>query len=160
MTSGFGGEFDFISRIKATGRPRLPEVSMDIGDDAAVLDIPGQIVVTTDMLTEGRHFRLDWMDARSAGWRAAIASLSDCAAMGARPVAAFLSIGLPAGRTAVLGDDLALGCLNALSAWNCTLAGGDTIQTDTEVSSILPSWRRLAPGPCFEAGHVREMHFW
>lgn len=152
MDSNFGGEFDFISRIKATSRPRLPQIIADIGDDAAVLDIPGQIVVTTDMLTEGRHFRLDWLDACSVGWRATIASLSDCAAMGARPVAAFLSIGLPAGRAADLGDDLARGCLNALSTWNCTLAGGDTIQTETEVAINLAIVAKAGPRTLLRSG--------
>lgn len=133
MNQNFGGEFDFISRVEAAARIRLPEIIADIGDDAAVLNIPGQLVVTADMLSEGRHFRLDWIDPFSVGWRAAAASLSDCAAMGARPVAAFLSVGFPASRALDLGDGLAKGCIDALAEAGCSLAGGDTIQTESEV---------------------------
>jgi thiamine-monophosphate kinase len=53
------------------------------------------IAVTTDLSIEGRHFRLDWHPAESVGHRALARGLSDLAAMGARPVAAFLSLAVP-----------------------------------------------------------------
>ncbi len=57
---------------------------------------PGEeIAVTTDLSIDGRHFRLEWHPPEAVGHRALARGLSDLAAMGARPVAAFLSLGLP-----------------------------------------------------------------
>jgi thiamine-monophosphate kinase len=70
---------------------------LGIGDDCALLrPAPGEeLAVTTDLSIAGRHFRLDWHPAESVGHRALARGLSDLAAMGARPVAAFLSLALP-----------------------------------------------------------------
>jgi thiamine-monophosphate kinase len=74
-----------------------PELQLGIGDDCALLHpTPGEeLAVTTDLSIAGRHFRLDWHPAESVGHRALARGLSDLAAMGARPVAAFLSLALP-----------------------------------------------------------------
>ena len=56
-----------------------------------------QVVVTTDLLIEGIHFRRDWSDPYSIGWKAAAVNLSDLAAMGADPTFAFVSLALHAG---------------------------------------------------------------
>ena len=53
--------------------------------------------MTTDFTLEGRHFRRDWHPPESVGHRALARGLSDLAAMGARPLAAFLSLALPGG---------------------------------------------------------------
>jgi thiamine-monophosphate kinase len=70
---------------------------LGIGDDCALLrPRPGQeLAVTTDLSIAGRHFRLDWHPPESVGHRVLARGLSDLAAMGARPIAAFLSLGLP-----------------------------------------------------------------
>jgi thiamine-monophosphate kinase len=70
---------------------------LGIGDDCALLRIgPGEeMAVTTDLAVDGRHFRLAWHSPESIGHRTLARGLSDLAAMGARPVAAFLSLGLP-----------------------------------------------------------------
>ena len=85
-------EFDFISKIRATS------VSSKIGDDCAVLpkDSRTDLVITTDLLVEDIDFRLTWTRAQFLGHKALAVSLSDVAAMGAKPVWAMLSIGIPA----------------------------------------------------------------
>jgi thiamine-monophosphate kinase len=90
-------ELEVIRRIRAGARTRNAAVRVGIGDDCAVLKpLPGhELVVTTDFCLEGRHFRKDWHTAESAGHRCLSRGLSDVAAMGARPVAAFLSLALP-----------------------------------------------------------------
>ena len=72
-------------------------VRLGIGDDCALLRLrPGEeLAVTTDLSIAGRHFRLDLHPPESVGHRTLARGLSDLAAMGARPVAAFLSLGLP-----------------------------------------------------------------
>ena len=74
-----------------------PELQLGIGDDCALLrPAPGEeLAITTDLSIAGRHFRLDWHPPESVGHRALARGLSDLAAMGARPVAAFLSLALP-----------------------------------------------------------------
>src|SRR5438270_9010990 len=92
------GEFGLIrwirDRTTASGGTVL-----GIGDDCALLrTTPGaELVVTTDMLMDGRHFRLDEAGAEAVGWKSMGVNLSDIAAMAARPVAAVVAIALPRG---------------------------------------------------------------
>jgi len=79
--------------------PRLPESDVTLlgpGDDAAVLSIDGDLVVSSDVLIEGRHFRTDWSTASDVGWRAAMQNLVDIDAMGAVPTALQVTLAAPA----------------------------------------------------------------
>lgn len=92
------GELALIRQIRSrAGKSSFPGLTLGIGDDCALLrPRPGQeFAVTTDLTIEGRHFRPDWHTPESIGHRALARGLSDLAAMGAQPVAAFLSLGLP-----------------------------------------------------------------
>jgi thiamine-monophosphate kinase len=141
------GELHWIERIRqraATTARGAGALRLGIGDDCAILAPPRghEIVVTTDMSLEGRHFRRDWHPARSVGHRALARGLSDLAAMGARPLAALLSLAIPrslaAEETWVEGF---LGGLLALAAATKTpLAGGDTAEaacSDITIDIIL-----------------------
>jgi thiamine-monophosphate kinase len=79
--------------------PRLPESDVTLlgpGDDAAVLSIDGDLVVSSDVLIEGRHFRTEWSTAADVGWRAAMQNLVDIDAMGAVPTALQITLAAPA----------------------------------------------------------------
>lgn len=95
------GEFDFINSIrrKALRHRRAFNSSLlhGIGDDAAVIEQRGgfDTVVTADLLVEDVDFRLSTTTARHLGHKALAVSLSDIAAMGARPRFALLSVGVP-----------------------------------------------------------------
>ena len=83
------GEFGFIERItRKLGRPPGRGVVLGPGDDAAVLRAPTgrDLVVSTDSLVEGVHFRFRTQAAATIGRRALVANLLDLAAMGARPL--------------------------------------------------------------------------
>src|SRR5579872_6811212 len=84
-------------RQSQTGESGISKVVTGIGDDCAVLRMPPRhdLVVTTDFTLEGVHFRRDWHPPESVGHRCLARGLSDIAAMGGIPVAAFLSIALP-----------------------------------------------------------------
>src|SRR5690242_18266638 len=86
------GEFGLIRAF--TGRfEQGPRVFVGPGDDAAVVRAPkGHVVVSTDLVVEGRHFRRDWATATDVGRRAAAQNLSDINAMGG--VATALTVGL------------------------------------------------------------------
>lgn len=112
-------------------RERLPQnefVAVGPGDDAAVLHAtPGmQTVVTTDMLMDGTDFVLADGDPRRVGRKALAVNLSDIAAMGARPTAAFVSVALPRAAGIALPKALCDGMLALAKQFGVALAGGDT----------------------------------
>jgi thiamine-monophosphate kinase len=86
-----------IQKRAITGMRGGGLVRIGMGDDCAVLRArPGhEIVVTTDLFLESVHFRRDWHTPESAGHRCLARGLSDLAAMGAEPLAAFLSMAVP-----------------------------------------------------------------
>jgi thiamine-monophosphate kinase len=95
---GQTGELALLRRIRGrAGQAAGTALRLGIGDDCALLrPRPGEeLAVTTDLSIAGRHFRLDWHPPESIGHRVLARGLSDLAAMGARPIAVFLSLGLP-----------------------------------------------------------------
>jgi thiamine-monophosphate kinase len=88
-------EFDFIEKLRRRAQPK--SVKTGIGDDCAVMpkDSKTDLVITTDLLIEDVDFRLEWTMPEFVGHKALAVSLSDVAAMGAKPVWAMLSIGIP-----------------------------------------------------------------
>ena len=126
-------ELNFIQAVRRRALGPSPGVQVGIGDDCAVLRVPqGQeLLVTTDFSLEGRHFRRDWHSAQSAGHRCLARGLSDIAAMGGKPVSAFLSLALPGGlRSTAAGRRWVEGFLDGLlhlaEASGVPLGGGDT----------------------------------
>ena len=124
------GEFPLIDRLRevfAQGE----HVLVGPGDDAAVLRIRnGHVVVSTDLLVEGRHFRRDWVSAGDIGHRAAAANLSDINAMGGR--AHSLTIGLAAPRDLPVQWvlDFAQGFAEECGIVGASVVGGDLTSSD------------------------------
>lgn len=120
-------------------------VRLGIGDDCALLRPRAgeELAVTTDLSIEGRHFRLGWHPPESVGHRTLARGLSDLAAMGARPVAAFLSLGLPRELTVTSSSGKAwverfLDGLLALAALHgVPLAGGDLAESPVAIADIV-----------------------
>ena len=89
------GEFAVIDRLVA-GRDQPATVALGPGDDAAVVSAARrQAVVSTDMLVEGRHFRLDWSAPHDIGRKAIAQNAADIEAMGARATAFVVAFGAP-----------------------------------------------------------------
>jgi len=130
--------------------PRSENLALPIGDDATVLapttasPNPTQIVVTTDLLSDGIDFRLGEVDPQRIGRKALAVNLSDLAAMAARPLAVVIAIALPA-QSAIerlpaehdsqldhsqwlleLAKSLYEGMLPLAEQFNVPIAGGDT----------------------------------
>jgi thiamine-monophosphate kinase len=112
--------------------PAYAGLPLGLGDDAAVIKraAPPDLVVTTDLLSDGVDFQLDRDDPRRIGRKALAVNLSDLAAMAARPVAAFVSIALPryGGGRSPLEFAIALyeGLLPLAREFDIAIAGGDT----------------------------------
>jgi thiamine-monophosphate kinase len=102
-----------------------------IGDDAAVLRIPAghQMLVTTDFTLEDVHFRREWHRPEVVGWRCLTRGLSDIAAMGGEPQAAFLSLALSSDVPQKWVDKFQKGLLDLAKKHSVPLAGGDTAQS-------------------------------
>ena len=137
------GELALLRQIRARAaqNPLGRGIKLGIGDDCALISLrPGEeLAVTTDLSIAGRHFRLDWHTPEAIGHRTLARGLSDLAAMGARPVAAFLSLGLPrelARRGAWM--DRFLDAFFALAeAHKLPLAGGDLAESHVAVADIV-----------------------
>jgi thiamine-monophosphate kinase len=106
-----------------------------IGDDCAVLRIPSghETLVTTDFSLEGIHFRRDWHPPGVVGHRCLTRGLSDIAAMGGEPVAAFLSLALPAKLPQRWVDGFLEGFLELGRKSGVPLAGGDTAESPSGI---------------------------
>jgi thiamine-monophosphate kinase len=130
------GESGVLARIF----PRLTGVASTLvgpGDDAAVLAAPDRrVVVTTDLMVEGRDFRPEWSTAYDVGWKAAAQNLADIAAMGAVPTG--LVVGLVAPGTTRLDwvEGLADGLTAACAGTGATVVGGDLSSGDRIVVSV------------------------
>lgn len=130
------GEFALIERINA-GRVSSAGVLLGPGDDAAVVAAPdGRFVVSTDMLVEGRHFRLDWSRPRDIGRKAIAQNAADVYAMGAAPSAFVVALGCPADTPVELIDELSDGMWAEARRAGASIAGGDLVRSPQLVISV------------------------
>ena len=123
-------ERQFVNQLKHRFPPR-PPVLIGIGDDGAVISSEGQPrqVVVTDMLLDGVHFDLSVHPIHLCGRKAVAVNLSDLAAMGCRPTAAFVSIAIPrslGARADDFLDQIYTGIEQLAMEFEFTVAGGDT----------------------------------
>ncbi len=145
-----------IAHAAEAARPALRRLASarvlhSIGDDCAIVStLPGaELLVTTDFSLEGIHFRRQWHPADSVGHRCLTRGLSDIAAMGGQPCAAFLSLALPADLPQRWADQFFDGLLNTAKICGVTLAGGDLSQSpagilaDITVIGTVPEGRAI-----------------
>lgn len=139
--SGSIGELALIEQIRSRFSNRSGRsVALGIGDDCAILRAPqgSEILVTTDLTLENRHFQRNLHPAESVGHRCLARGLSDLAAMGAKPLAAFLSLALPGtilkssvGRSWV--SEFFDGMESLARQHKTPLAGGDTSESPADL---------------------------
>ncbi|MFG1958739.1 thiamine-phosphate kinase [Nonomuraea sp. NPDC049028] len=125
-----------MSRISG----RLPQgatVLLGPGDDAAMVRAPdGRVVVSTDLLLEGRHFRRDWSSGYDVGRKAAAQNLADVAAMGAVPTSIVVGLGMPADLPVEWLDALADGFRDECAIVGASVVGGDIARGDLVVIGV------------------------
>jgi thiamine-monophosphate kinase len=128
-------EKSLIERIRRAAATRGQRASQGIGDDCAVLPLPRghETLITTDFSLEDVHFRREWHPPDSVGHRCLARGLSDIAAMGGIPRAAFLSLALPAELPQSWVDKFIAGLLKLAAQFSVPLAGGDTAQSPAGV---------------------------
>lgn len=119
---GEGGLLRRILTVLPTGAATL----LGPGDDAALVSAAdGRVVVSTDVLVEGRDFRRDWSSAADVGWKAAAQNMADVAAMGAAPTALLVSLAAPPGTEVAWALGLCEGLADACAGTGVGVVGGD-----------------------------------
>jgi thiamine-monophosphate kinase len=130
------GEFGWIALIQKSLTPKKKKV-IGIGDDTAVL--PGtskNILLTTDMILEGRHFHRSDATAYEIGRKALAVNLSDIAAMAGTPKYAVVAVGLPGNLKASYAMDILRGIKDLARLFDVEIVGGDTNRSDKIVISV------------------------
>jgi len=130
------GEFGLIDRVTA-GRRQPPTTLLGPGDDAAlVAAADGRVVASTDVLTEGVHFRLDWSTPEHVGRKAIAVNMADIAAMGAVPTALLVGLACPRTTTTEVAEGLAAGMWREAVLAGAGLVGGDVVTAKEIVISV------------------------
>ncbi len=130
------GEFGLIGAL--TGLfAQGDHVLVGPGDDAAVLRIRnGHVLVSTDLMVEGRHFRRDWAGAEDVGHRAAAQNLSDVNAMGGRAHSLTIGLAAPADLPVQWALDFARGFADECALVGASVVGGDVTRADQVVIAV------------------------
>jgi thiamine-monophosphate kinase len=130
------GEFAVIDRLVA-GREQPASVALGPGDDAAVVWARGgSTVVSTDMLVEGSHFRLDWSTPHDVGRKAIAQNAADIEAMGATATAFVVAFGAPGRTAAARAVELADGLWYEARLLGAAIVGGDLVTAPQWVISV------------------------
>lgn len=124
-------EFGLIERIAQIAGSASAPLLKGIGDDTAVIATASDrvMLLTSDAMVEGRHFRRDWMTPYQIGTRAAAAALSDIAAMGGTAGAVFCTLCISRDWTVEAAEELFLGINSVAHHFGVSIGGGDTVST-------------------------------
>lgn len=169
------GEFGLLARIRrrldagaaggdgstrdggGAGSPEPSEASRQVplgpGDDAAVVAAPdGRVVVSTDLLVQDRHFRLDWSTGGDIGHKAAAQNLADIAAMGARPTALLVGLAVPPDTYVGWLEALVDGLRDEAASVDATVAGGDIVRAEQIMIAVTALGDLAGTSPLTRSG--------
>jgi len=126
------GEFGLIDRLTKDIELKNESTKKGVGDDCAVLSYPdSQVLVTTDMLMEGVHFDLTYIDLKHLGYKSAMVNISDIFAMNGTPRQLTVSMALSKRFTVEDMEAFYEGLRLACDKWNVDIVGGDTTSSYT-----------------------------
>lgn len=126
------GEFGLIERLTGNVKISHENTVTGIGDDAAILHYADKdIVVSSDLLTEGVHFNLMYTPLKHLGYKAVVVNLSDIYAMNSVPKQIIVNIAVSSKFTVEALEELYAGILLACEKYSIDLVGGDTTSSLT-----------------------------
>ena len=126
------GEFGLIERLTKDVHPQNKSTKYGVGDDCAVLHYPDtEVLVTTDMLMEGVHFDLTYIDLKHLGYKSAMVNISDIFAMNGTPRQLTVSLAISKRFTIEDIEMFYEGLRLACEKWNVDIVGGDTTSSYT-----------------------------
>lgn len=147
------GEFGLIEQLKAIIERSDETVMVGIGDDAAVVTYNRPVVMTTDAMVQGVHFREDLIDAVATGYKAMAASVSDIACMGARPRHALVTLAVTQDTIVEFVVSLYKGMRQACDDFSVTVVGGDVVSTTGPlIVSVTVTGELLGDRPLLRSG--------
>lgn len=147
-------EFSFIQQIRQRASPANANLTLGIGDDTAIWreQAGRERLITTDLLIENVHFKLDYTPLACLGHKTLAVSLSDIAAMGGTPEFALLSLGLPHAQMAnPAWQDFFDGYFALANKYGVALIGGDTSASPNAL--VLDS---IVLGSCAQGTAIRR----
>ena len=126
------GEFGLIDRLTKDLDIKNPSTLRGVGDDCAVLHYPDtEVLVTTDLLMEGVHFDLTYIDLKHLGYKSAMVNISDIFAMNGTPRQITVSLALSKRFTVEDMEQFYDGLRLACEKWGVDIVGGDTTSSYT-----------------------------
>ena len=126
------GEFGLIDRLTKDIKPQNVSTKYGVGDDCAVLHYPeSEVLVTTDMLMEGVHFDLTYIDLQHLGYKSAMVNISDIFAMNGTPRQMTVSLALSKRFSVEDVEMFYSGLRMACDKWGVDIVGGDTTSSYT-----------------------------
>jgi thiamine-monophosphate kinase len=135
-TLGEVGEFGLVDALRAR-LVQHSDVLLGPGDDAAVVRVASSaVVVSTDLLVEGQHFRRAWSGAGDVGHKAAAQNIADIAAMGGRCNALVVGFGAPADLPLRWALELADGIAEEAALVGASVVGGDVTRAGSVVVAV------------------------
>lgn len=126
------GEFGLIDRLTKDIKSQNESTKYGVGDDCAVLSYPNsEVLVTTDMLMEGVHFDLTYIDLEHLGYKSAMVNISDIFAMNGTPRQLTVSLAVSKRFTVEDMEQFYNGLRLACDKWHVDIVGGDTTSSYT-----------------------------
>ena len=126
------GEFGLIDRLTKGYEKKNESTVYGVGDDCAVMHYPDkEVLITTDMLMEGVHFDLTYIDMAHLGYKSAMVNISDIFAMNGTPQQMVVSIALSKRFKVEDIDEFYKGLRMACDKWGVDIVGGDTTSSLT-----------------------------
>ena len=141
------GEFGLIDRLTKDIQPRNASTLNGVGDDCAVLRYPNSnVLITTDMLMEGVHFDLTYIDLKHLGYKSAMVNISDIFAMNGTPRQMVVSIALSRRFKVEDMEEFYAGLRLACDKWGVDIVGGDTTSSLTGLAISITCIGEAAEG--------------
>lgn len=126
------GEFGLIDRLTKNIKPENSSTVYGVGDDCAVLHYPDkEVLVTSDMLMEGVHFDLTYIDMQHLGYKSAMVNISDIFAMNGTPRQLVVNMALSKRFKVEDTEEFYAGLRAACDKWQVDIVGGDTTSSYT-----------------------------
>lgn len=126
------GEFGLINHLTKGYEKKNESTVYGVGDDCAVMHYPDkEVLMTTDMLMEGVHFDLTYIDMVHLGYKSAMVNISDIFAMNGTPRQMVVSIALSKRFKVEDIDEFYKGLRMACDKWGVDIVGGDTTSSLT-----------------------------
>jgi thiamine-monophosphate kinase len=140
-----------LGRLVKAKKTKTRGIVVGVGDDTAVVRPRSgeDLLVTTDVQIEGRHFRREWFSGIELGWRLAAVNLSDIAAMGGKPLYGLLSLGIPDDVTTDYVKDIERGVRDHLAKYGATIVGGNISGIDNTLVCDLTLVGSVQAGKSF-----------